>query len=128
MSVVATGLRPSVPVAAKPCKDLPVSVQKLYGKIRRTPPLSGTSTGAAKCGPLGRGVDSHMKDKAPTVSGYPLRIVGGHHLPPSKKRLKRLRGFRGAALPGQSLLVYDRIWTWWSILVPCEDAQAQEHA
>jgi hypothetical protein len=59
MSVVAIGLRPSVPVAAKACKDLTVSVQKLYDKIRRTPPLSGTGTGAAKRGTLGRGVDSH---------------------------------------------------------------------
>jgi hypothetical protein len=36
MSVVAVGLQPSVHAAAKACKDLPVSVQALYGNIRRT--------------------------------------------------------------------------------------------
>jgi hypothetical protein len=38
MSVLAVGLRPSVHAAAKTCKDLPVSVQALYDKIRRTSP------------------------------------------------------------------------------------------
>jgi hypothetical protein len=45
-------------------------------------------------------------DKTPTVLGYRLRIVDGNHLPASEKRLKSLRGYRGAALPRQSLMVY----------------------
>jgi hypothetical protein len=32
--------------------------------------------------------------------------LDGNHLPASEKRLKPLRDFRGAALPGQSLVVY----------------------
>ena len=38
MSVVAVGLQPSVHAAAKACKDLPVSMQALYDRIRRTAP------------------------------------------------------------------------------------------
>jgi hypothetical protein len=38
MFVVAVGLQPSVHAAAKACKDLPVSVQALYDKIRRNSP------------------------------------------------------------------------------------------
>jgi IS4 transposase len=66
------------------------------------------------------------KDKAPAVSGYRLRIVDGNHLPASEKRLKPLCSFRGAALPGQSLVVYDPDLDMVVDLVPCEDGHAQE--
>ncbi|GAB7549670.1 hypothetical protein CS8_093820 [Cupriavidus sp. 8B] len=49
-------------------------------------------------------------------------------MPASEKRLKPLRGFRGAALPGQSLVVYDPDTAMIVDLVPCEDAHAQERA
>jgi IS4 transposase len=55
-----------------------------------------------------------------------VRIVDGNHLPASEKRLKPLRGFRGAALPGHSLVVYDAELDLVSDLVACEDAHAQE--
>jgi IS4 transposase len=54
--------------------------------------------------------------------------VDGSHLPASEKRLKPLGGFRGAALPGQSLVVYDPDTAMIVDLVPCEDAHAQERA
>ena len=38
MSVVAMGMRPSLHAAANACKDLPVSVQAVYDKIKRTEP------------------------------------------------------------------------------------------
>lgn len=49
-------------------------------------------------------------------------------LPASEKRLKPLRGFRGAALPGHSLVVYDPDLDLAVDLVPCEDAHAQERS
>jgi IS4 transposase len=60
------------------------------------------------------------------MSGYRLRIADGNHLPASEKRLKPLRGFRGAALPGQSLVVYDPDLDMVVDLVPCEDGHVQE--
>jgi IS4 transposase len=69
-----------------------------------------------------------IEGKAPTVPGYRLRIVDGNHLPASEKRLKPLRGFRGAALPGHSLVVYDPDLGMVVDLEPCEDAHAQERA
>jgi len=65
------------------------------------------------------------KQKA-LVSGLRVRIVDGNHLPASEKRLGVLRGFRGAALPGHSLVVYDPELDLVSDLVACEDAHAQE--
>jgi IS4 transposase len=69
-----------------------------------------------------------MSDKMPTVPGYRLRIVDGNHLPATEKRLKPLRGFHGAALPGQSLVVYDPDLDLVVDLVPCEDGHAQERS
>jgi hypothetical protein len=60
------------------------------------------------------------------VPGYRLRVVDGNPLPANEKRLKPLRGFRGAALPGRSLVVYDPDLDLVVDLVPCEDGHAQE--
>lgn len=62
------------------------------------------------------------------VRGLRLRIVDGNHLPASEKRLGPLRGFRGAALPGHCLVVYDPELDLVSDLVACEDAHTQERA
>jgi IS4 transposase len=128
MSVVAVGLRPSVHAAAKACTDLPVSVQALYDKIRRTSPHLVRALVQQSAVRLGGVLTPMLKDTAPIVPGYRLRIVDGNHSPASEKRLKPLRGFRGAALPGHSLVVYDPDLDMVVDLVPCEDAHAQERS
>jgi len=126
MSVVAVGMRPSVHAAAKACPDLPVSVQALYDKIKRTEPglVRGLVQGSAQ--QLAPVLAPIRQAQSPTVRGYRLRIVDGNHLPASQKRLKPLRAFRGAALPGQSLVVYDPDWDMVVDLMPGEDGHAQE--
>lgn len=126
MSVVAVGLRPSVHAAAQACADLPVSIQALYDKIRRTEPNLVQALVAGSAARLGQILMPMLPNQAPIVPGYRLRIVDGNHLPASEKRLKPLRGFRGAALPGQSLVVYDPDWELVVDLEPCEDGHAQE--
>lgn len=49
-----------------------------------------------------------------------------NHLPASQRRLKPLRTFRGAALPGQSLVVYESDLNMVVDLAPREDGHAQE--
>ncbi|MGX9220907.1 hypothetical protein ACWV27_21255 [Massilia varians] len=73
-------------------------------------------------------LNSMQPSRAATVEGYRLRIVDGNHLPASEKRLKPLRQFRGAALPGHSLVVYDPDSGLVIDLLPCEDGHAQERA
>lgn len=128
MSVVAVGLRPSLHAAAQACEALPVSVQALYDKIRHTEPNLVQALVAGSAERLRELLTPMWPDQASCVPGYRLRIVDGNHLPASEKRLKPLRGWRGAALPGQSLVVYDPDWDLVVDLEPCEDGHAQERA
>ena len=126
MSLVALGLRPSIHAAAKKMADLPVSLQALYDKIKGTEPqvIRGLVSGSAER--LAPVVEEVTKKQTPTVKGYRTRIVDGNHLPASEKRLKPLREFRGAALPGQSLVVYDPDRQLVVDVLPSEDAHTQE--
>jgi IS4 transposase len=65
----------------------------------------------------------------PGRPAYPdkqLRILDGNHLPASDKRLGALRGFRGAARPGHTLVVYDPDSALVCDIVACEDAHQSE--
>lgn len=128
MSVVAMGLRPSLHAAAKAYAGLPVSVTALYDKINHTDPGVIRALVQGSNDRLGPVLDSMQPVRAQTVEGYRLRIVDGNHLPASEKRLKPLRQFRGAALPGHSLVVYDPDSGLAIDLLPCEDGHAQERA
>jgi len=127
MSLVALGMRPSLHAAAQKMKGrLPVSLTALYDKVNRVEPAvvrALVSGSAVRLGPvmalLGRAA-------ATTLPGWQLRIVDGNHLPASEKRIAPLRGFRGAALPGHSLVVYDPDLDLVLDLVPCEDGHASE--
>jgi IS4 transposase len=126
MAVVAVGLQPSVHAAAQARKDLPVSLAALYDKINNTEPELARAlvTGSAqRLEPLVREI---RKAQKPVFPGYRVRVLDGNHLPASEKRLAPLRSFRGAALPGHSLVVYDPEAGLVVDIVPCEDAHAQE--
>jgi IS4 transposase len=126
MSLVALGLRPSVHAAAKSMKELPVTVQALYDKLRGTEPevVRALVSGSAKR--LTPVIQEMNSKRSLRQKGYRLRIVDGNHFPASEKRLKPLRNFRGAALPGQSLVVYDPDLQLAVDVLPCEDAHTQE--
>lgn len=127
MGLVALGLRPSLHAAAQSDPDLTVSLAALYDKVNRTEPqvVRALVQGSAqRLLPVVR----PMKKQEPWAAGYQVRVLDGNHLPASEKRLKALRGFRGAALPGQSLVVYAPEVGLVVDVVPAEDAHAQERA
>src|SRR4051794_1799787 len=105
MTLVSLGLRPSLHAAARQMDNLPVSLASLYDKVNRTEAgiLQALVQGSAqRLAPVMARVGVQ-----PGLAGYELRVLDGHHLPGSEKRLAVLRGHRGAALPGQSIVVYD---------------------
>ena len=61
-----------------------------------------------------------------SLPGWQLRVLDGNHLPASDKRLASLRGFRGAARPGHTLVLYDPDSTLVCDIVACEDAHQSE--
>jgi IS4 transposase len=126
MATVAVDIQPSVHAAAQAREDLPVSLAALYDKINNTEPSLARAlvAGSAKrIEPVAKAVRS---TRTPLCPGYRIRVLDGNHLPSTEKRLAPLRGFRGAALPGHSLVVYDPDVQVVIDLVPCEDAHTQE--
>jgi IS4 transposase len=128
MSLVVLGQRPSLHAAAKAAVDLPVSLVSLYAKTNGIEPQVIAALVAGSAQRLTPVLEPMLERQTPLVPGYQVRIIDGNHLPASEKRLKPLRQFRGAALPGQSLVVYDPDRDMVVDLVPCEDAHAQERA
>jgi hypothetical protein len=57
-----------------------------------------------------------------------MRVLDGNVLAGTDHRLKPLRQWLNACLPGKSLVVYEPAWGLVSDLVLCEDAYAQERA
>jgi len=128
MSLVAVGLRPSLHAAAKAATDLPVSITALYDKVNGTEPGLVRALVAGSATRLTPVMEAMSPEPLISVPGYRVRILDGNHLAASDKRLKPLRGFRGAALPGQSLVVYDPDRDMVIDMIPCEDGHTQERA
>jgi IS4 transposase len=126
VTLVSLGLRPSLHAAARSLETLPVSLTALYDKVNRTEPavLRALVRGSAeRLGPVAAelGPDS-------SLPGWQLRVLDGNHLPASEKRLAPLRGHRGAALPGHTLVVYDPDRGLVTDIAPSEDAHRSERA
>ena len=125
-TLVSLGLRPSLHAAARAMPTLPVSLTALYDKVNRTEPaiLRALVRGSAeRLAPVAAAVDGGT-----ILPGWRLRVLDGNHLPASEKRLAPLREHRGAALPGQALVVYDPDSGLVTDLVAGEDAHQSERA
>lgn len=127
MVLVSLGLSPSVHAAAKRIKEeLGISITSIYNKINgvETAVVRALVSGSAqRFIPV---VETLQTNRKETVPGYRLRIVDGNHQAATEKRLKPLRGFRGAALPSQTLVVYDPDMNMVVDILPWEDAHTQE--
>ncbi|EAU69083.1 isrso13-transposase protein [Stigmatella aurantiaca DW4/3-1] len=125
MSVVAMGLRPSLHAGAKATEG-GTSIAALYEKVNRMEPDLVRALVRGSAQRLEPVVQPLRTGEKPWAEGYRVRVMDGNHLPASEKRLKPLREFRGAALPGHSLVVYAPEQGLVVDVVPCEDAHAQE--
>src|SRR3954451_22809056 len=124
MTLVSLGLRPSLHAAARQMDNLPVSLASLYDKVNHTEAgiLQALVQGSAqRLAPV-----MARMGVQPGLAGYELRVLDGNHLPGSEKRLAVLRGHRGAALPGQSIVVYDPDSGLVTDMIAGEDAHQSE--
>lgn len=131
MGLVVLGLRPSLHAALKR-QPVSVSVQAFYKKVAHSEPgvLRALVQGSfARLAPVRAEVDAlrpQGAQRVPLCEGYRVRVVDTNDLPASDKRLKPLRGFAGAALPGQSLVVYAPEEDLVVDVLPWQDAHDQE--
>ena len=130
---VSAGLRSSVFAAYKADQaasqpTIATTQQAVYGKLGRLNPAVSEALvrhSAAKLGQLLHGTVPATDDVLP---GYRLRILDGNMLTGTDHRLKALRQWLNACLPGKSLVVYEPGTRLVTDLVLCEDAYTQERA
>jgi Transposase DDE domain len=130
---VSAGTRPSVFAAFKKDQEsdnpsITTSYQALYGKMGRLNPAVSEALvrhSADKVGPL-------LEEMPPVVDepipGYRMRVLDGNVLTGTDHRLKPLRQWLNACLPGKSLVVYEPRLGLVTDLVLCADAYTQERA
>jgi hypothetical protein len=130
---VSAGLRASVFAAFKADQNsaaptIGTTFQALYGKLGRIDPAASEALvrhSADKLKLLLQGMPPAVEESLP---GYHLRILDGNVLAGTDHRLKPLRRWLNACLPGKSLVVFEPALGLVTDLVLCEDAYTQERA
>lgn len=130
---VAAGTRRSVFAAYKADQALDeptitATYQAVYGKLGRLEPAVSEAVvrhGAERCGRLLTLMPRARREPRP---GYRTRVLDGNVVAGSEHRLKALRRWLNACLPGKSLVVYEPGSGLVTDVVLCEDAYTQERA
>lgn len=119
--------QPSVHRAFLEAKEtIPASVVAVYDKLKGTEPAVCEALVAETAREV-EALLAHLGGNRPEpIPGYRLRVADGNVLAGTEHRLKVLRGTGAAALPGQSLVLYDYAANLISNLVVCEDGHTNE--
>jgi hypothetical protein len=127
MSDVVFRIVPSVGAWYKAHQDeMPVTRQAVYDKLKHLelPTAAGLVAYAGR--ELRASLQQMPSPPPPLLPGYRVRVLDGNHLAGTEHRVKALRRYRAAALPGHALVFYDPQWEVATDVIPCEDAYAQE--
>jgi hypothetical protein len=127
MSDVVFRIVPSVGAWYKAHHDeIPVTRQAVYDKLKHLelPTAAGLVAYAGR--EVGACLQQMPSPPLPLLPGYRVRVLDGNHLAGTEHRVKALRRYRAAALPGHALVFYDPQWEIATEVIPCEDAYAQE--
>jgi hypothetical protein len=114
MSEVVFRIVPSVGAWYKAHQDeVPVTRQAVYDKLKHLE----LPTAAGLVAYAGRELGACLQ-----------QVLDGNHLAGTDHRVKDLRRYRAAALPGHALVFYDPQWEVVTDVIPCEAAYAQERS
>jgi hypothetical protein len=107
-------------------EEMPVTRQAVYDKLKHLelPTAAGLVAYAGR--ELGACLQQMPSPPPSLLPGYRVRVLDGNHLAGTAHRVKELRRYRAATLPGQALVFYDPQWEVATDVIPCEDAYAQE--
>jgi Transposase DDE domain len=129
MSDVVFRTVPSIGAWYKAHQDeMPVTRQAVYDKLKHLelPTAAGLVAYAGR--EVGACLQQLPSPAPPLLPGYRVRVLDGNHLAGTEHRVKELRRYRAAALPGHALVFYDPQWDVATDVIPCEDAYAQERS
>ena len=101
-----------------------MSLTALYDKVNRTEPEVLRALVQASASRLAPAMTA--LEKTAILPGWQVRVLDGNHFPGTEKRIAPLRGHRGAALPGQAVVVYDPDSSLVLDMVAGEDAHQTE--
>jgi len=104
------------------------SFQAVYGKLGRINPLASEAIVRFSAQKLGHLLGLLPQATPEALPGYLLRVLDGNVLTGTDHRLKPLRQWLNACLPGKSLVVYEPSRRLVTDLILCEDAYTQERA
>jgi hypothetical protein len=127
MSAVVFRIVPSVGAWDKAHQEeSPVTRQAVYDKLKHLelPTAAGLVAYAGRA--LGACWQQMPSPPPPLLPGSRVRVLDGNPLAGTDHRVKELRRYRAAALPGQALVFYDPQGDVATDVIPCEDAYAQE--
>jgi len=129
MSQVVMRIQPSVHAAYRQqAEELGVSAKCVYDKLDGIEPIVSREFLRRTAREMELVIEALDTKLAPVLPGFRTKILDGNHFSGTDRRLKPLRGQRGAALPGQALAVLDPALKLMIDLFPCEDAYTQERA
>jgi hypothetical protein len=127
MSDVVFRIVPSVGAWGKAHQDeMPVTRQAVYDKLKHLEPPTAAGLVEYAGRELRAGLQQMPSPPPPVRPGYRVRVLDGNHLAGTEHRVKELRRYRAAALPGHALVFYDPQWEVATEAIPREDAYAQE--
>ena len=129
LSQVVFRIKPSVRAAYREqAEKVGASLISLYSKLNGVETRTSAELvrySAAELAPLIEQLDGA---RAPWLPGYRVKIIDGHCLEASDRRLKAWREGQGGALPGKSLVVYEPASGLVCDVFPGEDGHAQERS
>lgn len=119
MSLVVTSKQRSVNAAHK-AVSVAASVQALYSKLARLDPQVGREL-VRIVAEKSAAILEHLDTPQPVLPGYRTFIADGNHLGGTEHRIKETRAWRGAPLPGRSLVIYDADRRFAVDVIPTQD-------
>ena len=133
---VSTGARPSVHAAYKMDRaaekpTIETTYQAVYGKLGRLQPTVSEAVvrySAERCGQVLTADSANPTPRKEPLPGYRMRVLDGNVLTGTDHRLKGLRRWLNACLPGKSLVIFEPGLGLVTDLVLEEDAYTQERA
>jgi hypothetical protein len=107
---------------------IPVTVGAVYAKLKGVEPAVLERL-VGQTGDALAGVAGHLTSlRVEPVPGYRLRVVDGNVLAGTEHRPGVVRGTNAAALPGQSVVLYEYATGLIRRVLPCENAHTNERA